>query len=68
MDINEFGKLENKIKNIVSNYMQLKEENQKLKQELESIKRNKAENDKERNEIKEKIKSLIDIIDSIEQK
>ncbi len=68
MDINEFGKLENKIKNIVSNYMQLKEENQKLKQELESIKRNKAENDKERNEIKKKIKSLIDIIDSIEQK
>ena len=68
MDINEFGKLENKIKNIVSNYMQLKEENQKLKQELESIKRDKAEDDKERSEIKEKIKSLIDIIDSIEQK
>jgi len=68
MDINDFGKLENKIKSIVSNYMQLKEENQKLKQELESIKRNKEEEDKERNKIKAKIESLIEIIDSIEQK
>ncbi len=67
MDINEFGKLENKIKNIVSNYMKLKEENQVLKREFENLKKNKEEDDKERTEIKEKIKSLIEIIDSIEK-
>ena len=62
----EFNKLEEKITNLVKNLKTLKDENNKLKSQLTQFKQGATELDKERAEIKTKVQSLIDMIDSLE--
>lgn len=66
MDIEEFNKLEEKVKNLVGVLTHLKDENKKLKLEMSEYKKGASELDKERNEVKMKVKSLIELIESIE--
>lgn len=66
MDIEEFTKLEEKVKNLVEVLTHLKDENKKLKLEMSEHKKGASELDKERNEVKMKVKSLIELIESIE--
>ena len=66
MDIEEFNKLEDKVKNLVGVLTHLKDENKKLKLEMGEYKKGASELDKERNEVKMKVKSLIELIESIE--
>ena len=66
MDMEEFNKLEEKITNLVKNLKTLKDENSKLKSQLTQFKQGATELDKERTEIKTKVQSLIDMIDSLE--
>lgn len=66
MDIEEFNKLEEKVNNLVHSLKILKNENKKLHLELNELKKGATQVDSERNEIKKKITSLIELIDSIE--
>ena len=66
MDMEEFNKLEEKITNLVKNLKTLKDENSKLTSQLTQFKQGATELDKERTEIKTKVQSLIDMIDSLE--
>ena len=66
MDMEEFNKLEEKVTSLIKNLKSLKDENNKLKSQLSQFKLGATELDKERTEIKNKVQSLIDIIDSIE--
>ena len=66
MDIEEFNKLEEKVKNLVGVLKHLKDENKKLTIEMSEYKKGASELDKERNEVKLKVKSLIELIESIE--
>lgn len=66
MDIAEFNKLEEKVKNLVGVLKHLKDENKILKIEMSDYKKGASELDKERNEVKLKVKSLIELIESIE--
>ncbi|MCK4836444.1 MAG: hypothetical protein KAT17_07395 [Candidatus Aminicenantes bacterium] len=66
MDMEEFNKLEEKVNNLVNVLKRLKEENKKLRIELNEQKKGATELDKERLEVKDKIKSLIELIESIE--
>lgn len=67
MEIDEFIKLEEKINNMVKSVKLLKEENSKLKLEIEKLRKVSSVNDAERVEIKKKVTALIDLIDSIEK-
>jgi FtsZ-binding cell division protein ZapB len=66
MDIEEFNRLEEKVKKLVDVLTHLKDENKKLKLEMSEYKKGASELDKERNEVKLKVKSLIELIESIE--
>ncbi len=66
MDIEEFNKLEEKVRNLVGVLKHLKDENKKLKIEMSDYKKGASELDKELNEVKLKVKSLIELIESIE--
>jgi regulator of replication initiation timing len=67
MDIDEFIKLEEKVNKIVNTLKLLKEENRKLKVEIEKLRKVSSVNDAERTEIKKKVSALIELIDSIEK-
>jgi cell shape-determining protein MreC len=45
----------------------LRDENQKLKKELQTIRQDSSQRDGEKNEIKKKIAALIELVDSIEE-
>jgi FtsZ-binding cell division protein ZapB len=66
MDIDEFNKLEEKVNNLVNSLKLLKNENKKMKHELAELKKGASQLDTERDEIRKKITSLIELIDSIE--
>jgi len=66
MDIEEFNKLEEKVNNLVNSLKLLKNENKKMKLELTEFKKGASQLDTERDEIKQKITSLIELIDSID--
>jgi FtsZ-binding cell division protein ZapB len=66
MDIEGFNKLEEKVRNLVGVLKHLKDENKKLKIEMSDYRKGASELDKERNEVKLKVKSLIELIESIE--
>ena len=66
MDMEEFNKLEEKVNNLVNVLKKLKEENKTLRIELGEKKKDATILDKERIEVKNKIKSLIQLIESIE--
>lgn len=67
MEIDEFIKLEEKVTKIVDRLKHLKEENRKLKLEIEKLRKVSSVNDAERTEIKKKVSALIELIDSIEK-
>jgi FtsZ-binding cell division protein ZapB len=65
MSFKEFDKLEEKINRLIAGLKALREENQKLKKELQEIKHDSSQRDGEKSEIRKKIASLIDLVDSI---
>jgi len=67
MELNELTKLEEKVKNLVDNLQHLKEENQQLKLELEKSHKETSLKDEERQEIRKKVTTLIQLIESIEK-
>lgn len=66
MDLEEFNKLEEKVNNLVNVLKHLRDENKKLRIEISEHKKGASQLDKERTEVKQKVKSLIQLIDSIE--
>jgi len=67
MSLKDFDKLEEKISRLVNGLKTLKDENQKMKKELQAIKQDSSQRDGEKNEIKKKIAALIQLVDSIEE-
>ena len=67
MSLKDFDKLEEKISRLVNGLKTLRDENQKLKKELQTIKQDSSQRDGEKNEIKKKIAALIQLVDSIEE-
>ena len=65
MSFKEFDKLEEKITRLISGLKALREENQKLKKELQEVKRDSSQREGEKSEIRKKIASLIELVDSI---
>ncbi len=61
----EFDKLEEKINRLIAGMKSLREENQKLKKELQDIQRDSSQREGEKSEIRKKIASLISLVDSI---
>ena len=61
----EFDKLEEKINRLIAGMKALRDENQKLKKELQEIKHDSSQRDGEKSEIRKKIASLIDLVDSL---
>jgi regulator of replication initiation timing len=61
----EFDKLEEKINRLITGMRALREENQKLKKELQESKHDSSQRDSEKNEVRKKIASLIDLVDSL---
>jgi FtsZ-binding cell division protein ZapB len=67
MSLKDFDKLEEKISRMVNGLKTLRDENQKLKKELQTIRQDSSQRDGEKNEIKKKIAALIELVDSIEE-
>jgi FtsZ-binding cell division protein ZapB len=67
MSLKDFDKLEEKISKMVNGLKTLRDENQKLKKELQAIRQDSSQRDGEKNEIKKKIAALIELVDSIEE-
>jgi len=67
MSLKDFDKLEEKISRMVNSLKTLKDENQKMKKELQAIKQDSSHRDGEKIEIKKKIAALIELVDSIEE-
>ena len=67
MSLKDFDKLEEKISRLVNGLKMLREENQKMKKELQAIKQDSSQRDGEKNEIKKKVTALIELLDSIEE-
>lgn len=61
----EFDKLEEKINRLISGMKTLRDENQKLKKELHDVKHDSSQREGEKSEIRKKIASLIDLVNSI---
>lgn len=67
MNIEELDKLEGKVKDMVNKLKVLKDENMKLTTEIEDLKKETTLNSDERNQVKQKVATLIELIDSLEQ-
>jgi len=65
MSFKEFDKLEEKINRLISGMKALRDENQKLKKELQEIKHDSSQREGEKSEVRKKIASLIDLVDSL---
>ncbi len=61
----EFDKLEEKINRMIAGMKALREENQKLRKELQEAKHDTSQREGEKGEIRKKIASLIELVDSI---
>ncbi len=66
MELDEFNKLEEKVIYLVENLKHLKAENENLKEELGKLKKESSLKNEERSEIKKKVTTLIQLIDSLE--
>jgi len=66
MEWDEMNRLEEKVKSLVDNLKRLKEENGNLRQELQQIKNESASKNQERIEIRKRVTTLIQLIDSLE--
>ena len=67
MEIDEFNELEKKINVMVNNLKTIRDENKMLKMKIEDLKKESTMKNRERTEIKNKITTLIDLIESIEK-
>ncbi len=67
MNIEELDKLEEKVKDMVNKLKVIKDENMKLTAEIEDLKKETTLNSNERNQVKQKVATLIELIDSLEQ-
>lgn len=67
MELDELNQLEEKVKSLVNILKMVKEENQKLKAELDRLKKASSVSSQERQQIKKKVETLIGLIDSIEK-
>ena len=65
MSFKEFDKLEEKINRLIAGMRALRDENQKLKKELQESKHDSSQRDSEKSEVRKKIASLIDLVDSL---
>ena len=66
MEIENLKKLEEKVYTLVKNLEIYKKENKKLKDELKDLKSENSMNSNEKEEIKKRVTTLIELIDSIE--
>lgn len=66
MDIEDLNKLEDKVKNLVSNLEITRKENNTLKERLNELRSESSVNNSEKDQIRKKVKSLIKLIESIE--
>lgn len=66
MNIEELDKLEGKIYDMVNRLKGLKDENMKLSAEIEELKKETSLNSHERDQVKQKVTTLIELIDSLE--
>lgn len=67
MELEELNRLEQKVKYLVDTLKRLKKENENLKLQLEQSKKESSLKNEERLEIKKKVTTLIELIDSIEK-
>jgi len=65
--LEHLDKLEDKIKNLIEAVKALKTENISLKTELNRFKETSVKNDKDKDEIQNKVLKLIDMIDEIKE-
>ncbi|MEN8222580.1 MAG: hypothetical protein ABFR36_04920 [Acidobacteriota bacterium] len=66
MNIEDLNKLEDKVKSLVNNLEIFKKENIALKEKLKELRSETSVNNTEKDQIKKKVKSLIKLIESIE--
>lgn len=66
MELDELNQLEEKVKNLVDDLKRLKGENEHLKRELQQMKKESTGKNQERIEIKKRVTTLIELIDSLE--
>ncbi|MGE5343656.1 MAG: cell division protein ZapB [Candidatus Omnitrophota bacterium] len=67
MELDELNKLEEKVKNLVENLKHFRDENEKLKTEIQQLQHESSINNDERTQIKSKVNTLIEMIDSLEK-
>jgi len=67
MNIDDLNKLEEKVNLMVNQLKAFKDDNKKLRSEIEELKKETTLNSEERTQIEQKVVALIDLIDSIER-
>ncbi len=67
MQLEDLNQLEVKVKNLVNHLKIVKDENTRLQNEINTLKKVSTVNDEERLLVKKKVETLIEMIDSIEQ-
>jgi hypothetical protein len=67
MELDELVKLEEKVKNLVGSLKRFKDENEKLKLELDQLQKESSTSNDERIQIRKKVTTLIELIDSLEK-
>ncbi len=65
--IREFDKLEEKIGRLVQSMRALRDENARLKKELDGVRSDSAQRDGERSEIRKKVTALLQLVESVEE-
>lgn len=67
MELDDLIKLEEKVKHLVNSLQLVRQENGRLQNELELLKKESSTTNQERLQIKKKVETLIELIDSIEK-
>ena len=66
MNIEDLNQLEDKVKNLVNNLEIIRSENIALKEKMKELRSESSVNNSEKDQIRKKVKSLIKLIESIE--
>lgn len=67
MTIDELNRLEDRVNHVVSNLKSMREENKKLKAEITDLRNEASSSLEEKQLIKKKVETLIQLLDSLEQ-
>ena len=67
MELDDFNRLEEKIRDLVNTLKLLKSENNNLNEQLEQLKKESSLKNDERLEIRKKVTTLIELIDAVEK-